>query len=207
LTREQLIELLTKGVSAKPEFIKGGLRLCHRPHVAPLAFLHKIFPVISANDVNYLEQQLGRPAPPAYVAFLTKVGNGAQLFGMDLFGFVDRIDRSMDGRLGQPISLRYGNEVERPNELADSDFGIGGISGWSSRGTLVMGEAGDVRLVHPVDGRDVAATWPSLDDMIQSEIARLSKLYDRGGKSLSSFTENMHPGGRKWEEKNEPRAH
>jgi len=130
---------------------------------------------------------------------LLGVGNGARLFQLSLYGLIGQLNRSPTDPLGQPISVRYGNVTERPEGLDDDAFAIGGMTGWSSRGCLIMTASGEVLLVHPVDGRDVAAGWASLDLMLEKEIARCAPLYDRAGRLLAPHVEVMHPGGRRWE--------
>jgi|SRR3984957_384116 hypothetical protein len=207
MTREKLVALLCSGLDAGPEFIGGGVLLCHTPAIAPLAYLHRIYPVLTPEDFDALESHVGRPVPPDYSDFLHRVGNGARLFELSLHGFVGQLRRVATDPLGQPVSLRYGNVVERPRGLDDDTFAIGAMVGWSSRGSLIMEPSGEVLLVHPVDGQDVAARWPDLETMLESEISRRSSLYDRAGRRLVSATDAMHPGGRKWETKAEPRLH
>jgi len=207
MTREKLVALLSDGLDARPEFIGGGVLLCHIPAIGPLAYLHRVYPILTPEDFDALVSRVGRPVPRGYSDFLHRVGNGARLFKLSLDGFVGQLRRSATDSLGQPISLDYGNVVERPSGLDDDTFAIGGMVGWSSRGCLIMEPSGEVLLVHSVDGQDVAARWPDLDAMLESEIARCSSLYDRAGRRLVSATDPMHPGGRKWETKTEPRLH
>lgn len=205
MTRDELLRLLQTGLDASPEYVGGGLLLCHRRSVAPLAYLHRIYPVLTQQEVSELESRLARPIPADHRAFLQTIGNGARFYSaFGLNGLVRRIDRSMGDGLGQPISLDYGNVNERPRGLDDDTVAIGGMVGWSSRGVLVMDRRGSIALVHPVDGQDVAASWDNLDNMLRSEIARLSPLHDSSGRSLVADTALMHPGGQRWETKPEP---
>lgn len=207
MTRDKLLALLSSGLDARPIAIGDGVLLCHTPFVAPLAYLHRIYPALSPKELAILDGELGRNVPKNYGDFLCSVGNGASLFGMSLYGFVGQLRRDPTDPLGQPISLRFGNAIERPNGLDEDTFAIGGMVGWSSKGTLVMEPTGEVLLVHHRDGRDVAARWSDLDAMLEEEIARRSPLYDRAGRSLASATETMHPAGRKWETREEPLRH
>lgn len=207
MTRDQLLALLSKGIDASPVAIGDGVLLCHKPFEAPMAYLHRIYPNLSLQQLRTLERDLGRKVPKSYGDFLCLVGNGARLFEISLYGFVDQLRRDRTDPLGQPISLNYGNAIERPHGLAEDTFAIGGMVGWSSRGTLVMEPTGEVLLVHHRDGRDIAARWRGLNEMLEEEIARCSPLYDRTGRLLASATETMHPAGRKWETSAEPLLH
>ena len=207
MTRDQLLALLSKGIDACPVAHNGGVLLCHKPFEAPMAYLHRIYPALSPQQLRALEHHLGRKAPRSYSEFLCSVGNGARLFEISLYGFVGQFLRDSTDPLGQPISLDYGNAFERPDGLDEDTFAIGGMVGWSSSGTLLMEPNGQVLLVHHRNGRDIAARWPGLDEMLEEEIARCSRLYDRAGRLLASATETMHPAGRKWETSAEPLLH
>ena len=162
--------------------------------------------MLTPGDLDIVEANCGRACPSAYRHFLERIGNGASLFNLSLYGLVQRIDRLGSLPLGQPISLDYGNSIERPKGLRAESFAIGGMVGWSSRGVLIMEPAGEVALVHLSDGEDVAAQWPDLDTMLTSEIQRLASLYDRSGYRQVPSSQLMHPGGRRWEtEPEEPR--
>ncbi len=206
MTRIQLLALLSNGLTA-PTYVGGGVILCHTPSVAPLAYLHRIYPVLLPEQIAQLEVEIGQAPPRDYRAFLTSVGNGASLYNLSLYGFVHGLVRDAADPLGQPISLRYGNIIERPHGLHEDAIAIGGMVGWSSRGLLVMEPGGEVLLVHPHDGSDVAVRWPDLDGMLQDEMARLSSLHDPQGRLTSTFTAMMHPAGRKWETSAEPSLH
>jgi hypothetical protein len=207
MTRDQLLALLSQGIDARPVALNGGVLLCHKPFDAPMAYLHRIYPALSPEQLRALERDLGRTVPESYCDFLCSVGNGARLFEISLYGCVGNLRRDPTDPLGQPISLEYGNAFERPDGLDEETFAIGGMVGWSSSGTLVMEPTGEVLLVHHRDGRDIAARWPSLDAMLEDEIARCSHLYDRSGRLLVRATETMHPAGRKWETSAEPSRH
>jgi hypothetical protein len=207
MTREELVALLSGGLDATPAFVGAGVLICHTPHVAPLAYLHRIYPRLHAEDLVDLEAQLGTNIPESFANFLTRVGNGARFFNISIDGLVGQLRRDPADKLGQPISLDYGNIYERPPGLAEDTLAIGGMVGWSSRGCLVMQPGGEVLLVHPSDGRDVVARWDSLDAMLRDEIARQYEFHDRSGRRLVSHTEAMHPAGRRWETEIEPAVH
>lgn len=183
----------------EPKWLSGGVRIGHTPHVARLAYLHTIYAPASEVDLQAAAQALGRRMPEDYQRFLV-MANGVRLFGgaLDLGGVVGQVDRRPES-IGQAISLRYGNVVERPEGLSADDFAIGGIVGQSTAGVLIMDAAGRVRLVHGRDGSDVAADWLSLDAMLESEIERLSQLFDSEGRRRVEASEQLPPGARHWE--------
>jgi hypothetical protein len=170
--------------------------------VGELAYLGRVYEPACA-EAAFAWAKAGFRNHP-YIAFITDIANGFQIANVSLHGLIEGIDRAVDSGLGQPISLDYGNTVERPSGLASSDMVIGAIVGWSARGAYVMGDDGRVRLVHCFDGSVVAAEWPALGDMLRCELTRVAALHDPDGRELTTATDLMHPNGRRWETEIEP---
>lgn len=201
MTRDDLLALIAGAFGHEPELAPGGVLLGRTPHVAEFAYLARVYDAAPPGQVRAWAAAHDRDN--AYLSFLTEVANGLGVANISLFGVTEHIDRSGWGA-GQAISLDYGNVVERPSGLDETDMVIGGIVGWSSRGSYVMDREGAVRLTHHHDGTDVAAKWPDLPDMLCSELTRISRLHDREGRELGTSTDLMHPNGRRWETGIEP---
>jgi len=110
--------------------------------------------------------------------------NGARLLGVSLHGSIGgSVDRSGVG-MGQAVSIRYQNVIERPAYIPAGHLGIGVINGeWTSQGHLYLASTGEVELYH----RDldlIGAKWPSLEDFLADEIPRRTTLYDEQGREL-----------------------
>lgn len=205
MTRNDLIGLLAALLGQPPQIVEGGAVLVHRPDVGPLAYLCRVYDPAPSGIYQRWFEQYELSATP-YRVFLTEVANGLRLTSLSLFGVTGaRVDRSVTAGAGSPISLVYGNIHERPPGLAETDWVIGGITGWSSRGSYVMDRTGGVRLVHAFEGTDVADAWPSLEAMIRAEAVRVAANHDRHGHLLTSWTTVMHPNGRHWETEAEPK--
>ena len=203
MTRDDLLDLIAAKFSHRPQPVPGGFLFCHTPHVAEFAYLGRVYDPASPRRARAWATRAHDHGNP-YLGFLTEVANGVRIANLSLYGVIEQIDRSAGPGIGQPISLDYGNVVERPPNLDDSDMVIGGIVGWSSKGDYVMARDGQVRLVHPQNGRDVADEWPSLDAMLHAELARIAELHDGDGRELGTSTDLMHPDGRRWETEIEP---
>jgi hypothetical protein len=201
MTRDELLALVADTLSQEPLLAPGGILFGHTPHVAEFAYLARVYDAAPPDQVRAWATAHDWDNP--YLAFLTEVANGLSFANVNLFGVIEQIDRSGRGA-GQAISLDYGNVVERPVGLDETDMVIGGIVGWSSKGSYVMGREGAVRLTHHKDGADVAAEWPDLHSMLRSELTRVARLHDQEGRELGTSTELMHPKGRRWETEVEP---
>ncbi len=201
MTRDELLALVADTFGQEPQLAPGGALFCHQPHVAESAYLARVYDPAPPDQVRAWAAAHDREHP--YLIFLPEVANGLGVANLNLFGVIDQIDRSGRGA-GQAISLDYGNVVERPANLGDTDMVIGGIVGWSSRGSYVMDREGAVRLTHHQDGADVAARWPDLRNMLRSELIRIARLHDREGRELGTSTNLMHANARRWETEVEP---
>lgn len=201
MKREDLLALVADAFHQEAQLTCGGVLFCHTPHVGVFAYLARIYDAAPPGQVAAWARAHKRSNP--YLSFLTDVANGLRVANVDLFGVIEQIDRLSLGA-GQAVSLDYGNVVERPASLDETDMVIGGIVGWSSRGSYVMDQEGAVRLTHHQDGADVADQWPDLPSMLRAELTRIARLHDGEGRELGASTDLMHPNGRRWETKVEP---
>ena len=203
MTKDDLLTLFAANLSCPPQPAAGGHLYCHAPHAGKFAYLGRVYdPVSSMRAVDWFAEA-GHPGHP-YFSFVTEVANGLRVASISLYGVIGQIDRSVGPGVGQPISLDYGNLLERPMNLGDTDMIIGGIVGWSSRGNFVMDQKGAVRLVHFLNGDDVADEWSSLEGMLRAELPRLASQHDAEGRLLTTNADLMHPNGRRWETEMEP---
>jgi hypothetical protein len=63
------------------EFARNGTMLIGRaPHIARLAWLHSIYPVLNDQEIAVLENEVKTRIPPPYREFLTTSSNGLGLF-------------------------------------------------------------------------------------------------------------------------------
>jgi hypothetical protein len=185
----------------------GGLQVCHRPSIAPHAYLHWVYPRLLEERLAQTELAYGKPLPAEYRRFLAWA-NGARLFdghlsltGSHVVGSSrDLLDRSGVG-MGQPISLDYGNHIERPCGLPSTAWAIGTLSGWSGQGRLVLTQAGEVRLCSMADFDDVAALWSSFGGMLLSEFDRMNDLTGDCGEPLAEHAAFLPEPARRWEKK------
>ena len=203
MTTDDLLALIAASLLHQPQSVAGGYLFCHTPHVGQYAYLGRVYDPVATEQARAWFAEADNPANP-YLSFVTGVANGLHIANISLYGVIGQIDRSVGPGVGQPISLDYGNLFERPANLGDTDLVIGAIVGWSSSGAYVMDHDGAVRLVHSLNGDDVADEWPDLEAMLRAELTRLAKLHDPGGHQLSTYTDMMHPNGRHWETEVEP---
>jgi hypothetical protein len=174
----------------------GAFATGHTPQVAPFAYLCRWYPGIHPERQRAAEEECGQRMHPSYWEFLTST-NGADLLGVSLHGVLGGfLDRSGTSVVGQPISIRYQNMVERPHYVPEGHLGIGAINGeWVSQGHLYLTAKGQVELYNARLNM-IGARWDSLQDFMMDEIPRRLTLFDdagdeiRGTKRLPGNTEN-----------------
>jgi hypothetical protein len=203
MTSDDLLALLATTLSHRPEPARGGYLFCHTPHVGKFAYLCRVYDPVSGTRARAWFDKPHHSGHP-YLSFVTEVANGLRVASISLYGVIEQIDRSVGLGVGQPISLDHGSLFERPAHLDETDIVIGSTVGWSSTGAFVMDHKGAVRLVHALNGGDVADQWPSLEAMLRAELPRLAGQYDAEGRLLTTYTDLMHPNGRRWETELEP---
>lgn len=198
MTTEDLLDLIATCVSHQPQPAPGGFLVCHMPLVGEFAHFGRVYDPVSGERARAWAGKAHLQRNP-YLSFVTDVANGLHIANISLYGVIEMVDRSLGADVGQPISLDYGNVVERPANLEDTDMVIGGMVGWSARGAYVMDCQGSIRLVHHADGADVADEWYNLEAMLTVELTRIAALHDADGRERTSYTDLMHPNGRRWE--------
>ncbi|MBP6014629.1 MAG: hypothetical protein KBA31_20545 [Alphaproteobacteria bacterium] len=183
------------------QFGSGGVCIGPTPWEGSNAYLHEVYEPLTLAEVRGLEVHYRTTLSDGMRGFFLNA-NGASLFGsiLSISGVVGLIDRKVTGGIRQPISLDYGNVVERPRGLERSDFVFGGIIGDSVVGQLVVATNGGVRLVHPTNGKDVGDGWDTFESFIFGEIDRLSALHSTSGQFLGSPSDRLPPKARRWEQ-------
>ncbi|WP_292065014.1 SMI1/KNR4 family protein [Brevundimonas sp. UBA7664] len=185
----------------------GGLQVCHTPAVAPLAHLHWVYPGLTEDRLVETEAAYAKPMPPEYRRFLGWA-NGMSLFdghlsftGSHVVGSSRSLLDQCGVGIGMPVSLDYGNVVERPAGLPATAWAIGVISGWSGQGRLVLNQSGEIRLCSLTDFDDVAAVWSTFGEMVLGEFDRMNALTGDAGEPHAEGAEFLPEAARRWERK------
>ena len=161
----------------------GALMYGHVPHVAPLAWLHIVYPGLDDQALAALEISLRCPIPLEYRQLL-KVTNGLSLFSgaLDLYG--RRTDYSRRFSIRLPFDLSDPNVHERPR-AADPAWFMFGF--YNEDGSKAYIDPGDGRVYR--GSRDMTKprlnNWVSLDEFLISEVQRLQAHFDDRGRQLN----------------------
>jgi len=181
---KELEQLLYRFESLGIEKSQNGAILIGRAsHIAPLAWLNCLYPVLENEEILLIEEKLGTKIPEDYKFFLSNFSNGLGIFVsvFSLYGLRKDLVRSIEASR-QPFSIFTTNLIEKPKNSKDSYFFIGGYN-WDGSNLYIDKQTNKV---HYCDRWDATSLfeWNSFDEMIVSEVKRITNLFDKKGVIL-----------------------
>ncbi|MCD0464945.1 SMI1/KNR4 family protein [Flavobacterium sp. ENC] len=153
-------------------------------HVAPLAWLNKIYPILGDEDILLLGKELKTEIPKDYKFFLTNFSNGLNIFvsTFSMYGLRKELGRSIEASR-QPFSIFTPNLQERPKNAKDNYFFIGGYN-WDGSKLYIDNVTNKVHYCAEWDATSLYE-WNSFEEMIVSEVKRITSLFDEKGIILN----------------------
>jgi len=175
--REELYKFENLGL----EKAENGTTLIGKaPHIAPLAWLNKIYPTLNEDDIFLLEKELNTEIPADYKSFLINFSNGLNIFvtTFSLDGLRKDMGRTIEASR-QAFSIITPNIKERPKNAKDNYFFIGGYN-WDCSKLYIDKTTNKVHYCSEWDATSLYE-WNSFEEMILSEIKRVFNLFDNKG--------------------------
>ncbi|KYP13816.1 SMI1/KNR4 family protein [Flavihumibacter sp. CACIAM 22H1] len=158
----------------------GTVLIGKAPHVAPHAWLNKLFPVLNLSQIKSIEQTIGAKIPEDYRDFLLNYSNGLKVFidTLSLDGLRLKSGRTLESAW-QPYSIFTPNVEERIEGALSQHFFIGGYS-WD--GSLLYIDR-TTNKVHRCNKNSIKPlnSWNNFQDMLIMELERLDLLFDDNG--------------------------
>lgn len=146
------------------------------------AYLHELYAPLSANEVSELSKLIGQGVP-ADLAKFYQCANGLSLFSASFIikGLRKNYDRNSDMRL--PVSIEYGNTIERPYEgklLDDGRICFGFYSDGNGFDVSVMlDNHGGLVLTPRFQLGPVLHRWSDMSEFLRHEVDRLIVEYKK----------------------------
>lgn len=143
------------------------------------AYLHEVYSGLRANQIYQLEALIGRKLPPD-LRVLYEQANGMSLFydSLSIRGLREDYSRALSVRL--PVSLEYGNVIDRPEgqEKSGVDYvRFGFYSDDGSELAIALDGRREIYAFPRYRLQPVLFEWPDLESMLLSEIDRMADLY------------------------------
>ena len=180
---DRVFELMESYSNLGTRVLDNGTRLIgHVPHVAREAWFHEIDAPLTEQGVSQVEHELGTQLPTVFRSFLQRC-NGLRAFSGHLFMYGWRYSFARAGdAVWQPFSILTPNLDERPRNAKNSYLFVGG---YEPNGLELYIDTADLR-VYRCRQRSAKALheWPDFETMLESEMQRLSALFDREGRVL-----------------------
>ncbi len=173
--------LETAGALGKRQVPNGAVLIGHVPHVAPEAWLHEMFPPLSAASISELSQQIGQPVHADFCEFLQH-SNGLMTFScaLAIYGKRSGYSRRPDDR--EPFCIVSPNTLERPDHAQD---GVVVIGSYRQDGSLLLLDSADGSVFRTkARSKKVLNRWPGFWDMLYQEAQRLATLFDANGRQF-----------------------
>lgn len=152
------------------------------PHIAPLAWLHTIYPPLSEEEISILEGQINNKIPKSYKDFLL-LTNGLNVFNttFSLYGLRKNYNRTTED-IWQPFDIILPNTIEKPDHATHNTFIIGSYD-WDGSYLYMNTES---ERVFMCDREDITPLyeWESFREMLEKEVKRLVGLFDKQGREL-----------------------
>ena len=183
-TWEGVLTILSRWNAPNDQSLPNGTRLIrHVPHVGSLAYLHVVYGPLVENQIDDVEGQIGRKLPAALRRFYM-LANGCSLFSgaLNFYGLRFDYDRSLSYLSRQPISMEYPNVLERPRNADQRDVFFASYK-WDGTQVLVK-EDGSVTACSRFNAQTTLFQWPSIEQMMISEVTRIAHLFDRNGQKI-----------------------
>lgn len=162
------------------------------------AYLHALYAPITSEQIDTLGKKIARTIP-ADIRDLLQHCNGLSLFAgsLSIGGLRFNYSRKLSDEERQPVSLEYGNVIERPlagenggEHFADNSLEIRfGFYSKDPGAKLMMKLDGDRRVYAVPRDRigPVLYEWSDLPALLSSEVDRMAGLYQTDHASVDMF--------------------
>ena len=181
---EQIKSELVSIESDIEPFIESNTWIIHKEREQfPLANVHNIYNGLSDVEIQKLSSDIDRKIPLVLKEFY-KEANGLSLFynSIGIRGYLGKRDSL------QPISLEYGNIIDRPienNEFVDNSNQIRFGSYTIEEVDLMMCLDSDVvYAVRRFRDEPIYFKWPNFEEFLLSEVKRMAEEYISKNKNI-----------------------
>jgi hypothetical protein len=175
---DHVIDVAERWHSTRDISEAGGRRICHLPWVAPMAYLHILYPPLHPDGIAAIAPRAGRQPPADYQRLLIRF-NGLHLFqSLFIYGVRAHYDRRLEAAMWQPVDVGPPH-IEQHRTLGRDDFIVGGV-GPDVDYIVMRAVQGDVaRLDH--ETKELKETWPSLATFLINETDRYATHFTADG--------------------------
>lgn len=150
------------------------------------AYLHEVYAGLAEDGIDDLEALAGKKLPEQ-LRELYRYANGLSIFAhsLSIRGLRRNYSRDIGARL--PISLEYGNTVEKPGGGTRSQLRFGWYSAQDAELVIDLDDPIEIWAVPRHQSSPVLYRWSSLEELLSTEVDRMSKVYLRQPDKVDFF--------------------
>ncbi len=178
---ESVLLKLKKWENGGDRTLENGSRLiCHVPHIAPQAWLHKVYAGLQDDNINEIKEKIGIELPSDYCEFLT-YSNGINIFSdsLSVWGLRTSYARTGDAAV-QPYDIIELNKEKRGK--IQSNCLVFGSYSWDGSEMLYNLENDNTKVYRCENSSTkVLQEWETIWIWLYSEVDRIGKLFDTNG--------------------------
>ena len=182
----EILNVLHKWDNKRINILKNGtIQICHVPHVASQAWLHKIYNGLADEQIDKIEDELNLKIPIDFREFY-KICNGINIFSnsLSISGMKLSYERTGEEAI-QPYCIIVTN-YGRPEGCPDSWIFFGSYQWDGSKVFFDLKNGLDSSKVYysEEDSLEIKKEWPDFYTFLLDETQRLSELFDENGVEL-----------------------
>jgi SMI1 / KNR4 family (SUKH-1) len=167
-------------------FPDGSIAIAHVPHVAPVAYFHRLFAPLSIAEIETLQDELEYDFPPALVMFYN-LHNGLGIYSDDLNIYGQRRNwqrTDMEAAVQQPYSIQDSNNYNWPKMASDDSLVIGSIG--PDKSPITIDRLGNVFLWPNTDSPSPSRSYPDFFAFLLGEAQKLALMFNENGKAVDT---------------------
>lgn len=194
---DALMEILNRWAHLGSRVTQRGVRLIGQQLFrSEWSYLHCVYEPLDEAGLGKLQASLGRPLPPVLREFYAKA-NGLYLFNgingaLGIQGLRHDYGRELCDESYQPVSLEYGNAIERvKGHSSDMTF-----FGWYKHdGSNLYCRDGDSRvfMCPRLSVEPTLCEWPDFQTFLLSETERLAAFFSADGRQIDEKMPTIPP--------------
>jgi hypothetical protein len=166
------------------KFPDGSIAIGHVPHVAELAYFHRLFWPLAEPEIEALQDELEYEFPQSLRNFY-QLHNGLKSFSDDLVLDGQRRDwkrSDAEAAVQQPYSIQTANTDFWPERAPPDSLVIGSIG--PDRSPITINKNGQVFIWPTQESPEPSKTYPDIFELIRAEAERLALTFDENGRPI-----------------------
>jgi hypothetical protein len=168
------------------KFPDGSIAIGHVPHVAELAYFHRVFWPLNDDEIQVLQNDLEYDFPESLINFF-KLHNGLGTFSDDLNIDGQRRDwkrTDMEAAVQQPYSIQSANTDFWPTHAPFDSLVIGSIG--PDRSPITIYKDGQAFIWPAQESPAPSKSYADIFELLRIEAERLFSMFDKGGRPIET---------------------